>query len=133
MARFELRSLSNMDSASAVVFAPKEGSRLGHRGLDAWLISFEHVLAMRFGPIREWSGAFHAPRPEDFEAGAWEVNPSSWLDRIVPAGYAGHVYHYVLTYNGAIYELAAGGWCSEPLPESWDLDEEMRRGPTLGR
>jgi hypothetical protein len=120
-----------MDAAHALVFAPKEGSGPEYRGLDAWRISFEHVLAMRFGPIEDGRGAWKGtPRPEEFDAGAWEVDPSSWLMQVTPASYGDRPHHYVLTYNDAIYEIAAASWRSEPLPDTWDLDEEMRRGPT---
>jgi hypothetical protein len=118
-----------MDAASAIVFTPKEGSGSEYRGLDAWLITFESVLAMRYGPMRDWSGVFHAPRPDDRDVAAWEVKPSSWLDQVAPGFAHGHVDHYVLTYDDAIYEIATRAWRSEPLPASWDLAEEMTHGP----
>lgn len=121
--RFAVRSLGRTDVAEALVCAPKdktgntEGHKSAFRGLDAWLVTFEDAMATRTGPILDWSGGFHAPRPADFDAGAWEVSPSSWLERVA-ARYGRAAHHFVLTYNDVLYEVIAAHWRSEPRPES---------------
>ncbi len=123
VAQLEVTTLSNMDAATALVFSPN----YERQGLNAWRISFEHVMAVRYGPIRNWHGSLHAPRPEDIDVGAWEVQPSSWLAQITPVGFLVPPHHYVITYDGAIYEIAAGSWRSEALPGDWEQIEDIRR------
>ena len=113
-----------MDAATVLVFAPNDEPQ----GLNAWRISFEHVMAVRYGPIHNWHGTLHAPRPEDGDVAAWEVQPSSWLAQITPVGFFVPLHHYVITYNDDIYEIAAGSWRSEALPGIWELVEDIRRG-----
>jgi hypothetical protein len=111
VARFEIRSLSTQDIATAIVFAPKPGDASTYHGLDAWRITFEHVLAVRFGPFPAWEGATQPPRPLDFEAGVWEVVDATWLEEFAPA-HNWPVRHFVLTYNDALHEVAAVNWQS---------------------